>query len=549
MENIIETRTCLCWNKFDITDKDAELLKKLSPTIAWVKYEIPFPTLCPTCRNQRRFTYRNERNLYKRVCDATGKPIISIYSPDKPYKVYEQTEWWSDKWDPKAYWKEFDFTKSFFEQFQELRLQVPRWSLLNWFNENSDYANHAAKQKNYSNFVVDSSWIKNSEYIYSSTDVKRSFKCLYCNRIDNCSESMLLIDCDWCVNCIGCTNQKNQKFMILNESVTPEEFESAMQKMKNDMVFREDMFEKFRKLYLETPRKALNNKNIENSSWDYLVDTKDSKNVFHMTWCENMRHCSFAYDAKDCMDYDVWWDKTSLVYETHCTWWIEEWVWCSNILFSNVIWGGSFVTYSDNCSNCHNLFGCVWLHGNESYCILNKQYSKEEYEAMIPKIIEHMKKTKEWWEFFPASMSTYWYNETVASEYYPLTKSEVLSKWFKWSDFEWSTPAVSKIIPWSKLPFDIKEIPDDVVNWAIECENSGKPFRIIKQELDFYRKLSLPLPRMHPDERHKRRIAQRISRKLYDRKCDNCGIDIKTTYSPQSQEIIFCDKCYNEKFN
>jgi len=30
------------------------------------------------------------------------------------------------------------------------------------------------------------------------------------------------------------------------------------------------------------------------------------------------------------------------------------------------------------------------------YCILNKQYSKEEYEELVPKIIEHMQKTGEW---------------------------------------------------------------------------------------------------------------------------------------------------------
>jgi Zn ribbon nucleic-acid-binding protein len=59
--------------------------------------------LCPECRQQRRLSFRNERNLYKRDCDATGKSIISIYSPDKPYKVYNQDFWWSDNWDAMDY--------------------------------------------------------------------------------------------------------------------------------------------------------------------------------------------------------------------------------------------------------------------------------------------------------------------------------------------------------------------------------------------------------------------------------------------------------------
>jgi hypothetical protein len=90
--------------------------------------------------------------------------------------------------------------------------------------------------------------------------------------------------------------------------------------------------------------------------------------------------------------------------------------------------------------NCSNLFGCSGLK-SASYCILNKQYTKAEYEILVPKIIEHMMKISspsdegdahraggvmEWGEFFPSSMSPFGYNETVAQEYYPMTRDEVL---------------------------------------------------------------------------------------------------------------------------
>jgi hypothetical protein len=52
---------------------------------------------------------------------------------------------------------------------------------------------------------------------------------------------------------------------------------------------------------------------------------------------------------------------------------------------------------------------------------LNKQYTKEEYEKLLPKIIAHMKKTGEWGEFFPISISPFNYEETPAMDYYPLT--------------------------------------------------------------------------------------------------------------------------------
>jgi uncharacterized protein YbaR (Trm112 family) len=103
-EKLVETKSCKhCNTSFPITDKDLEFYEKISPVFAGKKYSIPTPTLCPDCRQQRRLSFRNERKLYKRNCDATGKSIISIYSPDKPYKVYNQDFWLSDKWDPFSY--------------------------------------------------------------------------------------------------------------------------------------------------------------------------------------------------------------------------------------------------------------------------------------------------------------------------------------------------------------------------------------------------------------------------------------------------------------
>lgn len=95
--------------------------------------------------------------------------------------------------------------------------------------------------------------------------------------------------------------------------------------------------------------------------------------------------------AYDCYDYDVWGENSSLIYEVHCTGNAYQ------IQFSNVIWGGHRVFYSDNCLNeIRDCFGCIGLHDNEQYCILNKQYTKQEYEELVQKIIEHMQKAGEW---------------------------------------------------------------------------------------------------------------------------------------------------------
>ena len=114
-------KTCKkCQIDFDITESDLEFYKKISPKIDKIIYEIPTPTLCPECRQQRRWSFRNERNLYKNICNVTGKEVISVYSPDKDYKCVDQNIWWSDKFDGSEYFLEYNFKDTFFKQFEKL---------------------------------------------------------------------------------------------------------------------------------------------------------------------------------------------------------------------------------------------------------------------------------------------------------------------------------------------------------------------------------------------------------------------------------------------
>lgn len=125
-EKVLETRICrLSKKEFVITDSDALLLEKMSPHVDGQTFLIPFPTLNPDLRMARRLAHRNEMKLYKRKCDATQQTIISIYSADKNYTVYNQKLWWSDDWDALLLGDEFSFEKSFFEQFDELLHRVP----------------------------------------------------------------------------------------------------------------------------------------------------------------------------------------------------------------------------------------------------------------------------------------------------------------------------------------------------------------------------------------------------------------------------------------
>lgn len=75
---------------------------------------------------------------------------------------------------------------------------------------------------------------------------------------------------------------------------------------------------------------------------------------------------------------------------------------------------------------CHNssfLFGSYGLR-NKQYCVFNKQYSQQEYEMLVAKIIAHMQETGEWGEFLNPSLSPFGYNETVSQDYYPLESEQ-----------------------------------------------------------------------------------------------------------------------------
>ena len=242
-------------------------------------------------------------------------------------------------------------------------------------------------------------------------------------------------------------------------------------------------------------------------------------------------------NVKDVYDCSNMYLKPELAYETLGT--IETY----NVAYCLYVFHCRNLLYCQYCFSCSDCFGCSGLR-QKKYCILNKQYTKEEYEALMPTIIKHMQSVKEFGRFFPPALSPFGYNETLAQEYLPLTESEAKERGFYWRTVTDKKPAVTKTIDASDLPDTIEQIPDDILNWAVVCEVTKRPFRIVKQELDFYRRQRLPVPHLHPDERYDRRLALRNRRKLWDRKCAKCGKNMETTYSPERPEQVVCEGCY-----
>jgi len=62
-----------------------------------------------------------------------------------------------------------------------------------------------------------------------------------------------------------------------------------------------------------------------------------------------------------------------------------------------------------------------------------------------------------------------------------------------------------------------------------------------------YERFGLELPRRSPKQRHIDRIALRNPMELWNRKCDKCFAEIRSTYKPDRLEPVYCEKCYQEE--
>lgn len=546
-----------CQNTFAITDADDALLKKIGET-SIAKRSLPRPKLCPDCRQQRRLAFRNERWMYRRKCDFSGKDIISMYPPDSPFKVYDQEIWWSDQWDATQYGRDFDFSKTFFEQFRALQLVVPRLALVNKQSENSQFTNHSGKNKNcfmsavtfesediyYSDWIIDhcrdcfdcSYLLEGCELCYETYYAWGSYRAFFCDFIKRCSDIWFCYDCISCKNCFMCWNLRNREYCIHNKQYSKEEYEAALLKI---FPLSATKLNEFRKEYIKAKEfLALHGAVYQIQSIDSLGDllfySKNCFSCFDSIRMEDCRYCYDGIDVKDSMDlYHVGWAE--LMYECHA---ISNGY---NCLFCHFTYDNKSALYCDCTQNCTHVFGCVGLN-RKSYCIFNKQYSRAEYESLVPKIIEHMMRTKEYGEFFPIQFSPFSYNQSRAQEYYPLTRDE--AKNISWSDYQAPFPQASKVVPADTLPEYIKDVSDDILHAAIVCEITEKPFKIMKKELEFYRKTGLPLPRKHPDQRYLDRMAQRNPRKLWQRNCEQCGSEVHSSYSPERKIPVYCQECY-----
>lgn len=546
--------------------------------------------------------FRNEKSLFVKKSSHSGKEIFSMYPKESYPKIYECKIWYSDEWNPLDYGRDVDFSRPFLEQFFDLLKEVPHpaRSVSEDTLVNSDYSNNANHLKNcylcfnsahsedcmYGNDLydsmdcVDSLTVKNAELAYDNFWAIKSNRIFFSQNCEDSHDIYFSKNLRGCSNCFGCVNLRNKNYHIFNEPYSKEEYIKRLGSFEvGSYKFVEKTKKKAEEFWNKFPNQFLSNRNAVNSSGEYIYNSRNAKNSYYIREAENVKYSQFLLTppVSEAYDQTLFGEGSSFIYES-----LVCGINVNDLKFCRECWGGlSESQYSMYCGGGgSNLFGCVGMRSGQSYCILNKQYTKEEYLELVPKIIKHMsnmpykdKKGFEYkyGEFFPPEFSPFTYNETLAQEYFPLTKIDAEKQGYEWRDTEEKDYKIT--IEADDLPDHIEQVKDSILNEVIGCaheqrcnEQCTKAFRIIERELAFYRKMNLPLPRLCPNCRHYQRVKLRNPLRLWKRKCqcaggksdngiyensvehkhgaDHCPNEFETSYSPERQDIVYCEACY-----
>lgn len=233
---------------------------------------------------------------------------------------------------------------------------------------------------------VDCNFVSGGELCYECVDCSSLYNCSFLQDCHNCSHCDFSLDCINCKDCFGCFGLRQQRFCIFNRSYSEEVYREKVAQLKKNspqkiLEILKPEFEKHPRLY------ARMLKGGESCFGDYIYYSKNCFSCFNV---RNVTDSAYIYESlstdsavSDCYDCNYCYNLSG----------------CYECLNSSNSSSCNFLMNSMNCSeseylischNCQNCFGCVYLN-NKQYCILNKQFTREEYEFAVRKIKEDLK--------------------------------------------------------------------------------------------------------------------------------------------------------------
>jgi len=425
--------------------------------------------------------------------------------------------------------KHYSSVDSFFYQFDDLFINMsfsPTYQV-GW-SENSEYSDMVLNGKNiylstisvydcenvfYSfatregakNVYWSSMVFENSENVYASQGVITSSNIFFCKYINNGYNLRFCSNCIGCRDCIWCHGLENKSYCIDNIQYSKEDYIP-----KKDKILSEKSEYNLRISQLDP--KGINSGSTD-VSWSFVSHSQSVENWYYsynINQARNIMYMWWAGDNEYMYDIFVWW----AVQGKH--FYGVQWAWNSEHIYCSIgINDASNIYYSMYCSHCSFCLGCIGLK-NKSYCILNKQYTKEERHEKVDEIFAQMEKDGTLGEFFPWSMNPFYFNDTAAYMIDPsFTKEEVTAKWYIRRDEpvkvdipDWvDTVKVSELDNYEWFDAEKNRTINPDILKKIIVDEQGNYYRIVQMEYDFLVKHWLPLPRKHRLDRMKENFS------------------------------------------
>ena len=467
---------------------------------------------------------------------------ISRYPSTNRIKIEDYNSFMKKREDLQKTWCDYDLQLSFFDNVIKFFKNFHHPNLIfYWTVENADFSDQSYNVENVylsnttiidcsnvlysfsvstSSNVINSFYVKWSEVVHFSKWIQKSYKIFYSAYIYDSNNIYFSDNLIGCNECISCSHLENQKYCINNKQLPKDEYF----KKKKDILSNKKKFFYYYQWLDHKWQSYWNN----GASWNYILNSEHVENWLYVMYGKNQRNV-----------WLTWWNtQNENIFDTFsagAAWGNDFYAVIAagksqNLYCSTLIVWSSNIYYSYYLENCSYCLGCIWLK-NKSFCILNKQYTKEERFEKANEIFAQMEKDGDLGKFFPWSMNPFYFNDTVA---YLIddsfTKEEVEKEWYlrrdeaikvdipEWMDMVKTTELNN--YQWRKINdkfYTLEQIWDKKLKEWIEMQRyidpeilkkvivdeKGNYYRIVKMEYDFLMKHALPLPEIHWLERIK----------------------------------------------
>ncbi len=415
---------------------------------------------------------------------------------------------------------DYDNKSDFFTNYHTLLKTVSLQNISgSWSNENADFCDAAFGVKNgYLSFVA-GAWVENIAYsafcyieltniynslfvnstssnIYFSAWVTNSHNIFYSKYITQSSNIWFSTNLIGCQECIICNELQNQSYCFQNKQYTKEEYFIKKNELLQDKL-------KFDEIYKSISENRPISYLSENAAWTFNIKDLNVENAYWTNHLSEGRNVAFSWWGNGCTHF---YDSVDVGIDSHDFYGVcgagEN---TDNIYCSIYMDRSSHIFYSWFMGDCSFCLGCIGLK-NKSYCILNKQYSKEEWYKKVEEIFSQMEIEGTLWDFFPGKINPYYFNDTLAYLIdNSFTKEEVESSGYVWRDApinadipeEMTTIRSTELVKYQQFNQNGEwRINPEILQMVI-VDEKGNYYRIVKMEYDFLMKYALPLPTTH----------------------------------------------------